>query len=95
MNPNLPQTICTTFLVCRKMASDPQTGELVLIGLPTGHAHHRFSTAAPFAFFVRLTAGRGVYPVEVRLLDTDGETVWADGPPRPVELDAPLIYHDV
>lgn len=95
MNPNLPEPICTAFLVCREVATDPRTGEAVLIGLPMGHAHHRFPTAARVGFFARLTDARGEYEIEVLLQNGDGETVWRDGPPGPQEMNDPLFYHDV
>ena len=92
---NLPEPVCKAFLVCREIVTEPQTGEAVLVGLPMGHAHHRFPTAARVGFFARVTDARGVYEVEVQLQDSLGDIVWRDGPPDRLEMDDPLMYYDM
>ena len=36
-----------------------------------------------------------MYPVEVQLQKSDGEVVWRDGPPDPLEMSDPLDNYDL
>ena len=95
MSNGKPDPVCKAFIVCRQVVTDPQSGEAVLVGLPMGHSHHRFPTAAVLGFFVRLADARGEYEMEVQRQNSSGEVVWRDGPPEPVVMDDPLMNYDL
>ncbi|HEV3144756.1 MAG TPA: hypothetical protein VGZ47_12775 [Gemmataceae bacterium] len=78
MNGNKPEPVCKAFLVCRQVATEPQSGEAVLVGLPMDYSQRRFPAAAMVGFFARLTDARGSYEVEIQLRNADGDVVWAD-----------------
>jgi hypothetical protein len=95
MSDNKPEPVCKAFLVCRQVATDPQSGEAVLVGLPMDYSQRRFPAAAMVGFFARLTDARGSYEVEIQLRNADGDVVWADALPRTLDADDPLMYYDL
>ena len=94
MPNNVPEPVCKAFIVCGRVATDPQTGQGTLIGLPMAYQHHHFPTAATLGFFARVSDARGQYDVEIQLADSSGEVVWRDGPPEPLTMNDPLMYYD-
>lgn len=95
MKSDLPEPICTAFLACRHILAHPETGEDVLVGVPTGHQYHQFPTAIVLAFFARLFEARGEYAVEIQLVDSSGDVVWRDGPDGRFRQEDPLKYQDL
>lgn len=90
-----PTPVCVSFLVCRSITTDARTGDDVLVGLPRAFWSRNYPSATPISFFIRCTSAHGKYPVEVHLQNLDGEVIWKDGPPEPLEMLDPLAMYDL
>lgn len=95
MQNKLPIPVCTVFLACRQFATDGQTGDDVLIGLPRAYWGRSFPSAAQLSFFIRCTSAHGDYPVEVQLQNVEGEIVWKEGPTDLLQMPNPLEMYDL
>ena len=95
MDCDLPSPECAAFLVCREILDDQKFGDSVLVGQAKSYQAQFFPAAVPVGFFVRLTAARGEYIVEVQLRDEEGEVVWRDRKPTPWNLPNPLELYDL
>lgn len=95
MKNKLPVPVCTVFLTSKKITVDARTGDDIFIGLPRAYWGRKFPAAATLSMFIRCTSGHGAYSVEVQLQKPDGEIVWRDGPPEPLEMPDPLNMYDL
>jgi len=71
-----PVPVCKCLLLCRRIITDAQTGELLLLG-PTPEVHGVvFPMNVDLAVFARWTGVQGSYIVELQLQDLEGKVLW-------------------
>jgi hypothetical protein len=79
------------FVACRKISTDPQTGEIVIIG-PVGHVPITdFPAVILLAVYAHATGGRGTYVIDIELRAAAGDVVWRWRPVDPLDQPDPLV----
>jgi hypothetical protein len=82
-----------TFVVCREIFQDARSGEYILVGPTNGFLVTEYPCAIPVAVYGDLSDVRGEYTPALQLVDSDGEAIWSERAPRPMELVNPLGHH--
>jgi len=70
-----PQPLAQSFLLCRDIFQDRQTGEYLLIAPYSGLALPAFPAAFPVSLYIRLTGGHGTYRLNIQVRDEEGQVV--------------------
>jgi hypothetical protein len=69
----LPAPQAQVFVVSRKIDTDPQTGEIIVIG-PVSHVPvPEFPASIRLSVYAHVTGGHGTYPMEFQLRAADGD----------------------
>jgi hypothetical protein len=95
MAGNLPLPLVQSFLVCRDIFQDRQTGEYLLLGPCTGMTLPGFPVAVNVALYIKLTGGHGTYHLEVQLRDHEGGLVGSCPDKEPLHLTDPLASFQI
>ncbi len=85
-----PQPLVQSFLVCREIFQDKQTGEYLLLGPVSGLTLSAFPAALRLSLYIRLTGAHGSYRLAVQLRDQDGGKVGECPGPDNVHPSDPL-----
>ena len=89
-NRRLPAPQAQAFVVCREITTDPQTGEIIVIG-PVSHVPiPQFPASIRLSVYAHVTGGHGTYPMEFQLRAADGDAVWTWQPADPLTHPDPL-----
>jgi hypothetical protein len=83
------------FVVCREVFESRHTGDLFLVSPFSRVTVPRFPAEPAMSVYAHLTDARGRYEVTLRLVDDDGEVVWAWGQHAVIEEQDPLMPHRV
>ena len=85
-----PPPLAESFLICREIFQDLQTGEHILLGPRTGAAFPGFPTAMRLSLFFRLKGGHGTYKLSLLLRNAEGDAVGKCDAPAPWTQTDPL-----
>jgi hypothetical protein len=85
-----PQPLAQSFLVCREIFQDRQTGEYILLAPLAGAAFGAFPAAFRLSLYIKLTGAHGAYRMELQLRDQDDRLLGECSSPHPVQQDDPL-----
>ena len=80
-----------SFLVCREVFQDRQTGENLLVGPFSAVALPGFPAALRVTLYIRLTGAHGSYRLSLQLYDPDGHLVGECQGPEALHQDDPLM----
>jgi hypothetical protein len=86
-----PPMVCS-FVVCREIFQDNQTGDYILIGPTEGFSVPEFPFSIGFKVYGHLCGIHREYWPELRLIDSEGEIVWDYRAPVPMRADDPLKH---
>lgn len=88
-----PKPICRTFLVCRELYQDNQTGEVIIVGPATEATAAHYPSNFTLNLFAHITSMRGTYLPALQLRDLDGRVVWGQSMGAPAEVhDALAVF---
>jgi hypothetical protein len=90
-----PLPLAQSFLICREIFQDRQTGEHILLGPATGASLAAFPATLRVSFYIKLTGGHGTYRPTLQLRDDDGELIGECPGPEAFEQTDPLAPRQI
>jgi hypothetical protein len=93
MKKSPPQPGAQAFVVCREIFEDNHLGEYILFGPRSAFRLEKLPDSIKFGVYAHLTGLRGEYELELRLEDSEGDTVWSVRADPPITHDDPLMPH--
>lgn len=91
MEAKPPTPVSKSFLVCRRVILDTYTNEHVLISPIHEVASLTYPVSVPVSVFAQWTSVHGLYQLEFRLQDLEGEVLWRQSIDKPLEVRDPLL----
>jgi len=88
-----PQPYVQAFVICREIFEDHHTGDYLLFAPRSAFKLAKFPGSVAFAVYAHLTELHGKYVLELRLEDSEGDTLWAVRADPPIKHDDPLMPH--
>ena len=95
MEQNPPTPVAQTFLICRETFQDVRTQQHILVGPGVEFVTQAFPWVAAAAFFVQVSSCHGVYHLELRMQDLEGQVVWSQALDKPFEARDPLTTYTI
>jgi hypothetical protein len=93
MKSHPPQPFTQAFVVCREIFEDTHSGDYILFAPRSAFRLPQFPGSIRFAVYAHLTELHGKYSLELRLEDSQGDTLWDVRADPPVKHDDPLMPH--
>src|SRR5438874_1055354 len=88
-----PQPIAQSFIICRDIFQDRNTGTNMLVAPFNRLALGAFPVALRVCLFIQLTGGQGTYRIAIQVQDSDGAVVCEVPGPEPAALADPVAYY--
>src|SRR5262249_55500700 len=85
-----PTPICKSFMACRQVIHDRLSGDYVVIAPAHQLVAPTYPLVANLAFFARCSSVNGTYQLELQLQDLEGNIIWRNLFPNPLQDDDPL-----
>ena len=95
MEQKPPTPVAQTFLVCRETFQDVRTQQHILIGPGVEFVTQAYPWVAAAAVFVQVSSCHGLYRLEVRRQDLEGQVVWSQALDKPLEARDPLTTYTI
>ncbi len=86
-----PQPLSQSFLVCREVFQDRQTGEYLLLSPLNTITLPAFPAAMRVSLYIRLTGAHGTYRIGLQLRDPSGGLLGEGSGPQPLQQEDPLM----
>jgi hypothetical protein len=93
--PTVPPPLVQAFVVCREIFEDTRTKEFILIGPHCERKPVSYPARFPMPLYVLLTAGHGIYDLDLQLRDGEEQVLWKWRCPNPITLLDPLKWHRI
>jgi hypothetical protein len=88
-----PQPTAQSFLVCREIVQDRNTGTTVIFSPFNRAVFPAFPVVLHVSLYTQLTGGRGTYKMGLRLVDSEGSIIGDVQGPDSAPLTDPVAYY--